>query len=397
MMLALLLAIPGLSAQGQPDSLTLEAALALARAHRGQVAIATATVAAARADRRTATALPNPIALYTYTGDPPRQHAVVDQSLDWLLWHGSAGAAGTAGIRVALADSTQLLADVDRQARSAFYRALGADRRLTLARDEAAFADSLAAIAARRRAAGEISELEAAQAALEAARTRQLVSASREEQAVALADLARALGVPPETLTSPAGALDALLSPTAPPAPAVDSLPMVVLARADSTMAGALYTATQRSRIPMPSVQAGVEWNDPGNPTAGSTILLGVALPIPLWQTGGGAAAAAQARADHAAAQLREVRADAERLIAQAAARVRETGRRALEARDSVLPLATRQRELALVAYEAGETGIVPVLDALRAEREVVRDLVADLVAYQVARADWLALVGAGE
>jgi cobalt-zinc-cadmium efflux system outer membrane protein len=397
MMLALLLVAHGLSLQGQQDSLTLDAALALARAHRGQVALAAAVVAAARADRRVLLTLPNPTAAYSYTGDTPREHATIDQPLDWLLRRGSDAAAGRAGVGVAVADSTQLLAEVVREARSAFYVALGTVRRLALAEDEAALADSLAGIAARRRAAGEISELEQAQAALEAARARQLVSASREDHQLAVAELGRALGVPPEMLAVPVGALDRELPRVAPEAPLVDALPMVAAARADSAMARALYHAAQWSRIPFPSVQAGLEWNDPANPTAGSTILLGLSRPLPLWQSGGAPAAAARARADQAAAQLREVRADAERLLAQATARVQETGRRALVARDSILPLATRQRELALIAYRAGETGIVPVLDALRAEREVVRDLVTDLVAYQVARADWLALIGTSE
>jgi cobalt-zinc-cadmium efflux system outer membrane protein len=397
MMLTLLLLARGLFPQGPQDSLTLDAALALARAHRGQVAVAAAVVAAARADRRTILSLPNPIASYSYTGDPPRQHASIDQPLDWLLRRGSDAAAGRAGIGVALADSTQLLAEVAREARSAFYTALGTSRRLTLAEDEAALADSLAGIATRRRAAGEISELEQAQAALEAARARQLVSAGREDHQLAVAELGRALGVLPDALAAPAGALDRELSGAVPAAPLVDALPMVAAARADSTMARAFYHAAQWSRIPFPSVQAGLDWNDPANPTAGSTILLGLSLPLPLWQSGGAAAAAARARADQAAAQLREVRADAARLLTQATARLQETARRALVARDSVLPLAIRQRELALLAYRAGETGIVPVLDALRAEREVVRDLVTDLVAYQVARADWLALIGTSE
>jgi len=397
MMLAFLLIAHGLSGYGQQDSLTLDSALALARAHRGQVAVAAAMVAAARADRRAILALPNPTASYTYTGDAPRRHATIDQPLDWLLRRGSDGAAGRGGIGVALADSTRLLAEVAREARSAFYAALGTSRRLALAEDEAALADSLAGIAARRRAAGEISELEQAQAALEAARARQLVSASREDHQLAVAELGRALGVPPETLAPPGGALDGELSAPVPAAPMVDALPMVMAARADSTMARGLYHAAQWSRVPLPSVQAGVEWSDPANPTVGSTILLGLSLPLPLWQSGGAPAAAARARADRAAAQLREVRGDAARLLAQAAARVQETARRAVVARDSILPLATRQRDLALVAYTAGETGIVPVLDALRAEREVVRDLVNDLVAYQVARADWLALIGSSE
>ena len=397
MMLALLFVAHGLSLQGQQDSLTLDAALALARAHRGQVAVATAVVAAARADRRAVLALPNPTASYSYTGDPPRQHATIDQSLDWLLRRGADGAAGSAGVDMALADSTQLLAEVARDARSAFYAALGTTRRLALAEDEAELADSLAGIAARRRRAGEVSELEQAQAALEAARARQLVSASREDHQIAVAELGRALGVPPEALAAPAGDLDRDLSGVAPAPPIVDAMPMVAAARADSVMSHALYSAARWSRIPFPSVQAGIEWNDPADPNAGSTILLGLSMPLPLWQSGGAQAAAARARADQAAAQLREVRADAERRLTQAAVRVQETGQRAIVARDSILPLAIRQRELALVAYRAGETGIVPVLDALRAERGVVGDLVTDLVAYQVARADWLALIGTSE
>jgi cobalt-zinc-cadmium efflux system outer membrane protein len=397
MMLALLLVANGLISQGQQDSLTLDVALALARAHRGQVAVAAAVVAAARADRRTLLALPNPIASYTYTGDPPRKHATIDQPLDWLLRRGSEGAAGRAGVGAARADSTRLLAEVAREARSAFYAALGTSRRLALAEDEVALADSLAGIAARRRAAGEISELEQAQAALEAARARQLVSASREEYQLAVAELGRALGVARETLPAPAGALDQELSQAVPLPPPVDAIPMVAAARADSTMTRALFHAAEWGRVPLPSVQAGVDWTDPARPGAGSTILLGLSLPLPLWQSGGAPAAAARARAEEAAAQLREVRADAARLLAQATTRVQETARRALVARDSVLPLATRQRELALLAYRAGETGIVPVLDALRAEREVVRDLMTDLVAYQAARADWLALIGASE
>jgi len=264
MMLALLLVAQSLTLQ--QDSLTINDAVALA--HRGQVAVATSVVAAARADMRVLVELPNPTASYSYSGDPPRQHVTVDQSLDRLLRRGSAGAAG---IGVALADSTQLLAVVVREARSAFYAALGTARRLALAEEEAGFTDSLAGIAARRRAVGEISELEQAQAALEAARARQLVSASREDHQLAIAELGRALGVPPEALGVPAGALDRELSGTVPPTPTVDALPMVAAARADSTMARLLYHAAQWSRIPFPSLQAGVEWNDPSDPSVGST------------------------------------------------------------------------------------------------------------------------------
>jgi outer membrane protein, heavy metal efflux system len=375
------------------DSLNLDSALALARAHRGQVTLATAAAEAARADARTAVMIPNPTAAYQYTGDLPRQHFTVDQPLDWLLLRGGAGDAGHAGIEAALADSVQLIARVEREARVGFYAALGARLRLTLGLEEAALADSVARIAAQRRAAGEISELEEAQAALEAWRTRLRLSTSQEESALAMAELGRALGVAPESLPPLSGALTAGVTASPPTAVPLEELPVVRRAEADAMFADAVYRVARRARIPMPSIQAGVEWDNPIDPQ-GATALIGLSLPFPLWQSGGAPATAAQARALEARATLTEIRADAARLAAQTAARVAESGRRAIVSQDSIVPLAARQRELALLMYRAGETGLVPVLEALRAEREVVRDAVADLVAYQAARADWLELIG---
>ena len=42
--------------------------------------------------------------------------------------------------------------------------------------------------------------------------------------------------------------------------------------------------------------------------------------------------------------------------------------------------------------YQAGETGILPVLDALRSEREAALAGVQDLLAFQTALADWRTL-----
>lgn len=380
-----------LALQGPSDSLTLEAALALAEARRGQAQVAAAATAAARGDWRAVTAIPNPIATYGYTGDAPRQHATVAQPLDWLLTRGSLSAAGRAGLAMAVADSVQIEAQIAREVRHAFYGTLAASRRLALAQDESVFADSLAGIAARRLAAGEISSLEEAQAALEAARARQLVSSSREDYAVALAQLANALGVAGDSLLPVSGVLDADVVAALPPAPSLDELPFVAAARADSAAAHAMQRAAQLGRIPFPAVEAGADWNNPG---VGTTFVFGLSLPFPLWNSGGGQAAAAGARAHEAAARLTEARSAASRLLRETETRVRESANRALVSRDSILPLAARQRDLALLAYQSGATGIIPVLDALRAERAVVRDLVADLLAFQQARADWLALIG---
>jgi hypothetical protein len=74
-----------------------------------------------------------------------------------------------------------------------------------------------------------------------------------------------------------------------------------------------------------------------------------------------------------------------------------ETARRARAARDSLLPAAVVLRARALRAYQAGETGILPVLDALRSEREVTLSALQDELAFQEALADWHALTGYAE
>jgi cobalt-zinc-cadmium efflux system outer membrane protein len=373
------------------DSLTLDAALALARAHRGQIAAAAAAVQGARADLRVAGTIPNPSVAYSHTESVPRDHATIDQPLDWLFRRGKDRAAGQAAVIGAQADSERVTQAVLREARSAFYGLLAARRIATLAADEALFADSLARMAQRRLAAGDIPELERSQAALEAARVAQLASQGREQSEIARLTLARALATPADALPAIAGALDDGLA-NAPVLPTVRELPMVRRARADSTAAAAMYSAARLGRIPVPSLQAGLEWNDPTVPEQRSFGMIGLSFPLPLWQQGGGLAAAASARAREAAALVAEARAEAAALQAGAATRLRESRSRALMSRDSILPMAVRQRELALRAYRAGETGLVPVLEALRAERAVARDLVADLLAYQEAYATWLEL-----
>jgi len=70
---------------------------------------------------------------------------------------------------------------------------------------------------------------------------------------------------------------------------------------------------------------------------------------------------------------------------------------RARVARDSLLPVATRLRERATIAYRAGETGVIPLLEALRAERDVTAEAVDDLLGFQEAWAQWKRTLGEAE
>lgn len=377
--------------QGPGDSVSLRAALARARALRGQATVAAAQVAEARAALRGAGAITNPTVSYSHTGATPQEHFLFDQPLDFLLRRGPERSAARARIAGAEADSSLTMAGLAREVRTTFYRALAAAGAERLVGAQAVQADSVARIAAARLRAGDISLLEQEQAAQEAARARQTLSTAREAARVAEAALGRAIawdGVPPHA----AGSLDAGVGDQPPALPVADSLPAVRTAVAESAAAAALARSAAVSRIPLPTLQGGAEWKDPSQP--GTLAVLGLALPLPIWQSGGGPAAEAAARARRAGALAGETRLESARALREVRIRLVESGGRARFARDSLLPQAAVLRARAVRAYQAGETGILPVLDALRSEREVALATVGDQLAYQEALADWYALLG---
>jgi cobalt-zinc-cadmium efflux system outer membrane protein len=392
LLLTALLLVQGATAGS--DTLTLDQALARSRMARGQLAAATARVAAARAALRVAGAVPNPTVSYSHTESAPRFHLLVDQPLDWLLRRGQDRRAARFGIGSAEADSSLTAADLEREVRVAFYTARAAAVAESLSRAQVALSDSVARISGARLQAGDISLLEAEQARLQAAQSRQSLSSVREGSRIAASDFARAVGLDPLAPPVAAGSLDANLDSPPTGAVTLEKIPSLVAAIADSGSAHALARSAAIGAIPFPTLQSGAEWKDPAEPNAGALAVFGLALPLPLWHHGSGTTAEAQARADEAAARVREARFSAEQRVAAARIHLQESGSRARFARDTLLPAARALSNRAVRAYQAGETGILPVLDALRSERDAALAGVQDLLAYQTALADWQALLG---
>ena len=375
------------------DSLTLSQALARARAERPRVAGVAAAVDRARGTARVATIIPNPASQFESDDVAPTNKITATQPLAWLPRRGADRAAGRAGVDRAIADSAQGLADVARDVRRAFFGALAADRQLELAAEQSALADSLARFGARRAAAGDISGLERDQISLEASRARVATAQSREAAAIARIDLARAVAWAGAAPPRPAGALDESLN-SARPASSPDNLDMIPSIRgavADSSAAAERLRAARIARIPVPGLLVGNEW---GGTTNGHNLILGFAMPIPIWTQGNEAVAAARGAAAEQGALAAEARLTAHASVVSARLRVTETTRRAVFARDSLLPEARRVRDGAVRLYEEGRTSVLPVLDALRAERDVARLAVSEMLAFQNARAELDAVLG---
>ncbi len=380
-----------LVAQASPDSLTLAQALARAQAARAQMLVAGALVAEARGALRAAGAIPNPIVSYNHSEAVPTNHFLVDQPLDWLIKRGPDRAAARAGVNRARADSAQTIAELHHSVRLAYWRARAGLLSESLVQAQALQADTLALIAAARLRAGDISLLEQEQAAQEASRAHQSASSAREASRVAAAELARALALE-QAAPQPTDPLDSGLDRLPDTTVALARVPAVRSAVADSAAAEAQLRSARRARVPFPSLQTGAEWGDASQP--GALAVIGFAIPFPLWQRGGGTVAEARARSERLSALTREARLDVVRQVRQAHIHLEETARRARAARDTLLPAAGVIRARALRAYQAGETGILPVLDALRSERDVTLSALQDELAFQEALADWYALTG---
>jgi len=375
-----------------PGGLTLSAAWDAALRGRGVPLSARAGIAAAGGGLRLAGQIPNPGLLLSYTGDAPQGHAILDQPLNWVLTRGADRGAARAALVRAQADSTVQLAQLAADVRRAFYGALGREARLQLLVDQQVVADSLVGIARRRYQAGDISQFEVEQVEMDARLHSQLVAAERDEVAVARSVLGSAIGWGVGGLPVLAGSLEEGLSATI----AADSnraIPMVAAAQADSTVGALVLQSTGRARIPFPSLEIGAEWNDPADPSHTYGVI-GLILPVPIWNQGGAQMAAAEARAAAAAAQVTETRLAARQLVEEADIRLLGTATRARFARDSLVPAAAGLRTKALAAYRSGETDIVPVLAAIHREREVQLAAIDALVAYQDAVAGLHALLG---
>lgn len=377
--------------RSQPG-LTLPGAWDAALQGRGVPVSARAGVAAAGGGLRLAGQIPNPGLLLSYTGAAPSGHAILDQPMNWVLTRGADQGAARAVLARAQVDSTVLLAQLAAEVRRAFYHALSREARQQLLLDQQAVSDSVVDIARRRYQAGDASQFEMEAAELDARQHSQLVAAERDEVAIARSALGSVIGWPGGSLPPLLGSLEDGLAATV-GADSGRAIPMILAAQADSSFGANALLSAGRARIPFPSLEIGAEWNDPADP--GHTYgVIGVILPVPIWNQGGAQVAAAQARADAAAAQVTETRLAARRLVEEAGIRLRGTATRAFFARDSLVPAAAGLRSRALAAYQAGETGLVPVLAAIQREREVQLAAIDALMAYQEAVAGLNALLG---
>ncbi|HKS05936.1 MAG TPA: TolC family protein, partial [Gemmatimonadaceae bacterium] len=344
-----------------------------------------------------ATTIPNPTLQHEFDDFALTRKLSIVQPLAWLARRPSDAAAGRAFVARGLADSVQAIAELGRDVRHAFYGALAAGEIVRLSGEQVAAAESLLAAADRRLAAGDIAAFERDQVAQDVSLIRLSASRARSDAGVAQVELRRAIVWDPAAPLNAVGALDAGVNEAAVATrdpvvrEAVQSLPALRSALADSLAAVARLRGARIAQIPIPGVLIGREWGgDAGN----SNAILGFAVPVPLWSFGREAVAQAKAAAAASAAHAAEARLTIDASVAAAHVRLAEAAARARTARDSLRAESARIRAGAVRLYEEGRSDVTRVLEALRAERDVGQTIVRELLEFQLARADLLATLG---
>jgi outer membrane protein, heavy metal efflux system len=280
------------------------------------------------------------------------------------LERAAASAAADATANRAADDVRRLRADL-RLAYAELAAAQARERELTRSRDQL---QQLSSILERREAAGDAAgfdRLRAQREVLDVEADRALATADRARAQARLAGFF-APATDPSTLVAadlPAGprdlpSIDALMGQ------AERSRGQLLAFQQDLEGARLSMRAADRRRIPEPEVLGGTKSSSAAGGDVGSVI--GVQATLPLFDRGRPERAIAQARAAQTEAQLDAYRVVLRADIAAARAAAVERRRAAEAYRASASTNSAEVERIAGVSYEAGERGILELLDAFR-------------------------------
>lgn len=332
--------------------------------------------------------LANPVLTASYSKSAPQYHAELELPIPfpWIrnARIGSAQFAATAArLRYSFARASAIL-DAD----TSYTLAQAALARTTLSARTAAAADTLLRMAIARRDAGDASDLDVELARVNAGQQANAAASDSLELRSALLDLQLAIGESGDSIEAvPSDSL------TLPPATgSASGEPLAIAAAAAGLEAATLgLTAERRAAFGVPSLLAGIETHDPSGSEPGILPVIGIALPLPLFDRNRGALATAAAERERAVAELALARLESRVEVAQA--RRAQSAALARVARGrAVVESANRVAAMSLTAYREGASTLPNVLEAQRNAREILAQYVNDLARAWIATATLRAL-----
>jgi cobalt-zinc-cadmium efflux system outer membrane protein len=368
LLLSLAIAASALPAMAQAAPLTLERALQSAFAHNPSLAAAQWEIGVAEGDRQQAGLIPNPQVSWE-AEDTRRRSRTTTLMLSQPLELG-----GKRGARIEVAERAQDAASIELERRrnelradvfQAFYNSTIAQQRLLLTEQSLQLAERGLRVAQGRINAGKAAPVEAMRAQVQLSQVRLELRRAERDQATAYQQLAQVTGAPQATFTrveEPTTALPAIASPQT----LLDRLPTTAelrLARLQINQKEASLGLEKALRIPDLTVSIGSQYSETDRERVN---LLGVSMPIPLFNRNQGNVLAAARRTDQArdlrnASELR-LRSEVQSGLEQWATANTEVN----AFNQVILPAAQSAVDTATRGFEMGKFNFLDVLDAQR-------------------------------
>ena len=379
-----------------PAPLTLAAALQLAEAGNPTLSAARHELAAQGGALQQAQALPNP-ELQTVVEDTRRATRSTTVQLNQLIeLGGKRGARAAVALRgqdLAQAALATQAADTRAAVTTAFVDVLAAQEGLRLADSAQALAARASEITARRVAAGKASPVEATRAKVLEASVRLEGNLARGNLTQARQRLAALWGAGTPRFTHAEGRLD-MLPPLPSPAELaarLDASPGVRQARSHLAQRQAMLDVEQRRATPDVTVSIGMKRSEE---LGRNQAIIGLALPLPLFDRNAGNKLDALRRSDKASDELAAARIAVQTDVAAAIERL-ATARLDVESlRQDILPGAQSAYDAASKGFEFGKFAFLDVLDAQRTLLQAKNQYLRALTEAQHAAADIERLLG---
>lgn len=270
---------------------------------------------------------------------------------------------------LALAALDALRAQVRADTVAAYYNVVAFGERRRLAQELVALAERATHAAARRADTGKASPLEATRAKVaQSALQIEAIQAARELAAARIRLAAQWGGDPATLVLAPPGAIEA---PAVPPLAELEarlaSAPDLRRALAGVAHRSALVRVEEARRMPDVTLIVGAQ-RETSNERPGEErrAVLGVSVPLPLFNRNSGAVLESLRRVDKARDELDAERVRLHAALAQAHGQLAAASEEAALVTSEVLPGAEQAYAAANRGYELGKFGLIDVLDAQR-------------------------------
>ena len=306
---------------------------------------------------------------------------------------------GVSGVRLSEAELSLRRVELVRDVKTVFYRVLAAERLVEVAGELVKVAESSAATARKRVAAGAAADQEQLRAEIPLEQAKTELASFQRELVTARQTLALLLGRPDLTEVPVSGALAEAVSPgllEEGPERWLATHPSVVTARTSRDRA---QLELRRARLePYPDVKVGVAGGRIGAADQ-SIIQLGFSVPLPIIDRGKGKQQEAQANVSVADAEVAGVEQRLLRAWGTASQRLRTAAEQVANYRERILPKANEALRLVQSGFEQGKFGFIDLLDTQRTTAEVRLAYQQKLLELNVAQAEIEALLArnAGE